>query len=60
MEHLGHTSIAMTQRYSHLSADFQREQVNLLNGVYGEDSKKLVRSEQINQVETQTNVTATA
>lgn len=46
-EHLGHTSIAMTQRYSHLSGDFQREQVNLLNGLCGEHGKKLVRSEDL-------------
>ncbi len=44
-EHLGHTSIAMTQRYSHLSEEFQREQVNLLNGLCGENGKKLVRNE---------------
>jgi len=44
-EHLGHTTIAMTQRYSHLSRDFQREQVNLLNGLCGENGKKLVRNE---------------
>jgi integrase len=39
-EHLGHTSIAMTQRYSHLSRDFQREEVNRLNGLCGECGKK--------------------
>jgi integrase len=44
-EHLGHTTIAMTQRYSHLSRDFQREEVNRLNGLCGENGKKLVRNE---------------
>jgi integrase len=34
-EHLGHTTIAMTQRYSHLSRDFQKEEVNRLNGLCG-------------------------
>jgi len=45
-EHLGHTTIAMTQRYSHLSRGFQKEEVNRLNGLCGENSKKLVRNEQ--------------
>ena len=44
-EHLGHTTIAMTQRYSHLSRDFQKEEVNRLNGLCGETGKKLVRNE---------------
>ena len=39
-EHLGHTTIAMTQRYSHLSRDFQKEEVNRLNGLCGENGKK--------------------
>jgi integrase len=59
-EHLGHTSIAMTQRYSHLSRDFQREEVNRLNGLCGESSKKLVRNDQNDQVEVSTHVNATA
>jgi integrase len=57
-EHLGHTSIAMTQRYSHLSKEFVREDIQRLNGLCGtvakmeeesqrEDSKKLVRNDQI-------------
>jgi integrase len=59
-EHLGHTSIAMTQRYSHLSGDFQKEQVNLLNGVCGQGSKKIVRNEVLvrNEEELPTNATA--
>lgn len=59
-EHLGHSSIAMTERYSHLSETFQREQVNLLNGLCGESGKKLVRNEQIEGSEVQSNVNATA
>jgi len=43
-EHLGHTTIAMTQRYSHLSRDFQREEINRLNGLCGESGKKMDRN----------------
>lgn len=57
-EHLGHTSIAMIQRCSHLSKEFVREDIQRLNGLCGtvatmekesqrEDSKKLVRNDQI-------------
>ena len=59
-EHLGHTSIAMSQRYSHLSKDFQREQVNLLNGLCGENAKKMLRNEEIERLEGQPDVNATA
>jgi len=59
-EHLGHTSIAMTQRYSHLSGDFQREQVNLLNGLCGENGKKLVRSEDLPRKDQEVPAYATA
>ncbi|HYA92796.1 MAG TPA: site-specific integrase [Thermodesulfobacteriota bacterium] len=59
-EHLGHTTIAMTQRYSHLSRDFQREQVNLLNGLCGENGKKLVRNEDLVRNEAQATIDATA
>jgi integrase len=59
-EHLGHTTIAMTERYSHLSKDFQREEVNRLNGLCGESGKKLVRNEDLvrNEVEVKTIATA--
>jgi integrase len=59
-EHLGHTTIAMTQRYSHLSRDFQKEEVNRLNGLCGENGKKLVRNEDLvrNEAEGTTNATA--
>ena len=45
---LGHTNITMTQRYSHLTSDFERQQVNLMNGSCADiknSSKKLVRNE---------------
>lgn len=60
---LGHTNITMTQRYSHLTSDFERQQVNLMNGLCGEansGSKKLVRSEEIQQNRQETYVNATA
>jgi integrase len=59
-EHLGHTSINMTQRYSHLSGDFQREQVNLLNGLCGENGKRLVRNEVLVRNEAEGTINATA
>ena len=59
-EHLGHTTIAMTQRYSHLSRDFQREEVNRLDGLCGESGKKLVRNGKISEVKAEPNVNATA
>ncbi len=59
-EHLGHTSIAMTQRYWHLSRDFQREQDNLLNGLCGESGKKLARNEVFEGKKEETGVNATA
>ena len=59
-EHLGHTTIAMTQRYSHLSRDFQKEEVNRLNGLCGENGKKLVRNEDVVKNETEGTINATA
>ncbi len=47
-EHLGHTSLAMTQRYAHLSPE-QRSEVERLRGIfYGKvsDDKNLVRNEE--------------
>jgi integrase len=60
---LGHTNIAMTQRYSHLASDFERQQVNLMNGLCGEikaGSKKLVRNEEILQNRQEPYINATA
>ncbi len=60
-EHLGHTSIAMTERYSHLSQDFQKEQVNLLNGLCGEGNCQKI-SQNLSEVgvEGETTVNATS
>jgi len=46
---LGHTTLKMTERYAHISDQFQREEVNRLNGLLPfplASSKKLVRSGQ--------------
>jgi hypothetical protein len=62
-EHLGHTSLAMTEKYSHLSPDFQRIEVERLKGLCDEenqDGKKLVRSEELTENESQPNPYATA
>ena len=46
-EHLGHTSLAMTERYMHLTSGFQRAEIEKLNGLFLPDSKKLVRNEDL-------------
>jgi integrase len=49
-EHLNHSSPTMTNRYAHISEKFQREQVELLNGLCGEmDSKNLGRNVELNK-----------
>jgi integrase len=51
-EHLGHTSLAMTQKYAHLSPEFQRAEVEKLSGLFTgglANSKKLVRSDETPQ-----------
>ena len=50
----------MTQRYSHLSREFQKEEVNRLNGLCGEDGKKLVRNGKILEIKDETNINANA
>jgi len=48
-EHLGHTSLTMTQKYAHLSPEFQRSEVERLSGVFSgvrADSMNLVRNGQ--------------
>lgn len=42
-EHLGHSSITTTQRYTQLSEEYQRKQIQCLNGLV--TGEKLVRSE---------------
>jgi len=47
-EHLGHSTLEMTERYSHLSRSYQREEIQKLNGLFDPESgKKLVRNDQI-------------
>jgi integrase len=52
-EHLGHSSIKMTEKYSHLAPAFQKAEVEKLNGVFVEAavSKKEVRRENFDNVE---------
>jgi integrase len=51
-EHLGHTSLVMTQKYAHLSPEFQKSEIEKLSGVFNfmplaeKSSKILVRSDQ--------------
>ncbi len=49
----------MTQRYSHLSGNFQKQEIQKLNGLCEESNKNLVRSTEIIDVEVQSNVQAT-
>jgi len=42
-EQLGQTNITVTQRYSRLTSDFKRPQVNLMNDLCGE-IKKVVKN----------------
>ncbi len=58
--HLNHANPSMTAKYTHMSEVFQREQINLLNGICGEDGKKLVRNDQVREIEGQPGVIATA
>lgn len=48
-KHLNHRDLKTTQRYAHISEQFQREQVNKLDGLFDgiqNNSKNLVRTEQ--------------
>jgi len=38
---LGHSSLAMTMRYSHLSKEFQKEEIRLLEGLTGASNKTI-------------------
>ena len=46
-EHLGHSNLSMTERYSHLSPAFQKSEVERLNGVFTErlNNEILMRSD---------------
>jgi integrase len=61
-KHLNHKDFKMTQRYAHLAEQFQKEQVNKLDGLFDgiENSKKLVKSDKIEGFDGQPNVNATA
>lgn len=62
-EHLGHASLIMTQRYAHLSPEFQRAEVERLSGVFSggiPDSKNLVRNDQKADFPTEAGAYATA
>lgn len=51
----------MTNRYAHLSDQFQRDQIEKLNGLCDEPTgKKLVRSEVLKENEQETTYNATA
>ncbi|MDP3040195.1 MAG: tyrosine-type recombinase/integrase [Deltaproteobacteria bacterium] len=54
-QQLGHTTLKMTERYAHLSDQFQRDEVNRLNGLFPfppAGSKKLVRNDQFDDFAT--------
>ena len=62
-QQLGHTTLKMTERYAHLSDQFQRDEVNRLNGLFPfplAGSKKLVRNEENADVHVNTDAIATA
>lgn len=62
-EHLGHTSLAMTQKYAHLSPEFQRSEAEKLSGLFNGglvSSKNLVRNGENADVHPNTTITATA
>ena len=62
-KHLNHPLVAMTERYTHLSLDFQKLEVERLNGLCDEGiegSKKLVRSEKLVRNEKKSEIYATA
>jgi hypothetical protein len=43
-EILGHKDIKMTMRYSHLSKEFAREEIQILNGLTSAKNKKAASS----------------
>ncbi|MGO9138528.1 MAG: hypothetical protein ACLP9S_12030 [Syntrophales bacterium] len=54
-EILGHKDIKMTMRYSHLSKEFAREEIQILNGLTSAKNKK-VASAETDQIESVTKV----
>ncbi len=62
-EHLGHTSLGMTQKYAHLSPEFQRSEIEKLSGVFMvglANSKNLVRNDQNLDLSFETGIHANA
>jgi integrase len=62
-EHLGHTSLTMTQKYAHLSPEFQRAEVEKLSGLFTgglANSKNLVRRGKTPQFPSESGAYATA
>lgn len=62
-KHLNHSDIKMTQRYAHIVEDYQRKQVEKLDGIFDvseKSGKKLVRNDQIEGGIPETNVNPTA
>ena len=60
---LGHANITMTQRYSHLTSNFEKQQINLMNGLCGEiktSGKKIVRNAEIEENQAQPYINASA
>ncbi len=47
---LGHKDIKMTMRYAHLSREFQKEEIRVMNGLTGGHSQILVKSGSLGQV----------
>ena len=51
-EHLGHSSLAMTERYAHLADEYLRSEVEKLDGLFtvGQSGKILVRRDEIDNL----------
>jgi hypothetical protein len=51
-EHLGHSSLAMTERYAHLADEYLRSEVEKLDGLFtvGQSGKILVRRDKIDNL----------
>jgi integrase len=57
-EHLGHSSLAMTERYAHLADEYLRAEVEKLDGLFtvGQSGKILVRRDEIDNLLKNTNL----
>ena len=61
-QHLGHSNVSMTMKYSHLSPAYLKEEISRLNGLCGEGTigKELVRNEGMGKNEMQPTIEGTA